>query len=173
MNNNYIIHWGIRGQKWGVRRYRNTDGTLTEAGKRRYDRDIRENKGKKKENRIDTSSPDPNRWVKEDLTRSRKLAQESKNFTTDLDNLNRSIPSGRSKSKRSDLSKMSDKEMRDKINRELLERQYDQLFSEVKQSKVEKGREVAKDTLAVVGGVLGVTASSLGIALAAKELRGK
>ena len=32
----YLMHHGIRGQKWGVRRYENPDGTLTEAGKRRY-----------------------------------------------------------------------------------------------------------------------------------------
>lgn len=32
----YLAHHGIKGQKWGVRRFRNEDGTLTEAGKRRY-----------------------------------------------------------------------------------------------------------------------------------------
>lgn len=31
-----LFHWGIKGQKWGVRRYQNEDGTLTEEGKRRY-----------------------------------------------------------------------------------------------------------------------------------------
>lgn len=42
MTNDYIIcygelyHWGIKGQKWGVRRYQNKDGTLTPAGKKRY-----------------------------------------------------------------------------------------------------------------------------------------
>lgn len=34
--NYYIAHWGIKGQKWGLRRFRNYDDTLTEAGKRRY-----------------------------------------------------------------------------------------------------------------------------------------
>ena len=33
---NELYHWGIKGQKWGVRRYQNKDGTLTSAGKKRY-----------------------------------------------------------------------------------------------------------------------------------------
>ena len=32
----YLIHHGVKGQKWGVRRYQNTDGSLTAAGKRHY-----------------------------------------------------------------------------------------------------------------------------------------
>ena len=30
-----ICHHGVKGQKWGVRRYQNKDGTLTDAGKKR------------------------------------------------------------------------------------------------------------------------------------------
>lgn len=33
---NSIYHFGIKGQRWGIRRYQNEDGTLTEEGKRRY-----------------------------------------------------------------------------------------------------------------------------------------
>lgn len=33
---NYLAHHGIKGQKWGVRRFQNEDGTLTEEGKARY-----------------------------------------------------------------------------------------------------------------------------------------
>ena len=36
MTNNELYHHGILGQKWGVRRYQNPDGSLTNAGKRRY-----------------------------------------------------------------------------------------------------------------------------------------
>ena len=33
MYNTYLYHHGIKGQKWGVRRYQNPDGTLTAEGK--------------------------------------------------------------------------------------------------------------------------------------------
>lgn len=32
-----LYHHGVKGQRWGVRRYRNEDGSLTDAGKRHYD----------------------------------------------------------------------------------------------------------------------------------------
>lgn len=33
-----LYHYGIPGQKWGVRRFQNPDGTLTEKGKKRYEK---------------------------------------------------------------------------------------------------------------------------------------
>lgn len=35
MDSNELCHHGIKGQKWGVRRYQNKDGSLTYAGKKR------------------------------------------------------------------------------------------------------------------------------------------
>lgn len=36
MNEYELYHHGIKGMKWGVRRYQNSDGSLTSAGKKRY-----------------------------------------------------------------------------------------------------------------------------------------
>ena len=32
----YLAHHGIKGQRWGIRRYQNPDGSLTEAGRKRF-----------------------------------------------------------------------------------------------------------------------------------------
>ena len=37
-NTHYLAHHGIKGQKWGVRKYQNADGSLTAAGQGRYNK---------------------------------------------------------------------------------------------------------------------------------------
>lgn len=180
MENNELYHYGIKNMKWGVRRYQNTDGTLTEAGRKRYARDAKEKeydkydtetgkyyKESKKNDRSDLMI-DANRYAKEDLSRTKRLTDEAGNLTRNLKNANDT--SMRNKPKNTmDLSEMSDKEMRDQINRALLERQYNDMFAPQTTSK---GREHVSKVLESAGSVLAVTSSALGIALAIKELRG-
>lgn len=167
MVNNELYHYGTKGMKWGVRRYQNKDGSLTPRGKKRYDRDVRENNAKKKDNRINIDGPDPNRWVKEDIDRSRKATNAASDTVRELQRINNST-SKKSKT-RMDLSQMSDQELRNRINRERLEREYNDMFAP---QKVSKGRQYVSNTLEVAGTALAIGSSALGIALAIKELKG-
>ena len=167
MANDYLVHWGVKGMKWGVRRYQNKDGTLTNAGKKRYDRDIRENNAKKKDNRINIDGPDPDRWVKEDIDRTRRATNSASDTVRELQKVNNAT--SRKSKTRMDLSKMSDQELRNRIQRERLEREYNDMFAP---QKVSKGRQYVTNTLEAAGTVLAIGSSALGIALAIKELKG-
>ena len=36
ISENELCHWGIKGMRWGIRRYQNPDGTLTSKGRKKY-----------------------------------------------------------------------------------------------------------------------------------------
>ena len=102
--NGELYHWGIKGMKWGRRRYQNADGTLTEEGRKRYD-------------------------VHEDYDKAH--------------------------SKKS-VRSMSDKELRSRINRVQMEKQYSDLTS-----KTAKGKKLIGAFISTAGTISAVTAAAI------------
>lgn len=64
-----LYHHGILGQKWGVRRYQNSDGSLTAQGKKRYGG-----------NSYKELTPEGKKKYKTDVAITRKLRSSKKNY---------------------------------------------------------------------------------------------
>lgn len=171
-NSTELYHHGVLGMKWGVRRYQNKDGTYTAAGQKRYAQEQSANAKRKKDKRVSEDAvKDPNYWVNEDYKNAKNVADSSAQMTRNLQNLNRDTTRGSSRNrKQMDLSSMSDKELRDAINRAQLERQYNDIYNP---ATVNRGREVVNNTLQVAGDVLTIGSTALSIALAIRSLSGK
>ena len=178
MDDMLLAHHGIKGQKWGVRRYQNEDGTLTAAGKRRdranRDTDTMSHTELKSEvqrmnlekqyKKLSKELVDPTR-----LESTKKVVDSMSEFARKAQQIGQDSP-GQKKGKkpRLDLSEMSDKELRERINRELMERQYSDLFA--KPETVSRGESFVNKALENVGTVLSVAGSALSVALAIREL---
>lgn len=125
------MHHGIKGQKWGVRRFQNDDGTLTAEGKARY-----AISGGAFKAAVKTA-------VKKTGQAAVKLLKKAKQGVADKvdDKLDQMNP-----------SRMSDQELRDKLNRLNMEKQYKQIVSEMnrKPKKEHKAAKFVGNTLKTV-----------------------
>ena len=176
-----LYHHGVIGMKWGVRRYQNKDGTLTNAGKRHY----REGSGSSSDSSSGSSSDnarkkrkdyvnrafEQNIKVGKDKANTSAAEKMAKNFSNTIDDTRKvgdAVYKLKKKKKPSvDLSKMSDAELRDRINRMDLERRYLSLTSE----EVSKGKQYFDSALDVAAGIAGITGSIVGTIALMKTLR--
>ena len=87
---NELTHWGIKGQKWGVRRYQNEDGTLTEAGKRRYAKELHKRFEQTEDEYVTASNKHRffKKLAEDDPDSSDKVAGVLSNLTGDYEDLN-------------------------------------------------------------------------------------
>ena len=165
-----LYHSGVKGMKWGVRRYQNEDGTLTELGKRRVSRYNEGRKDNKKLNEDKMTKEEKTviaeNFVSDDIKNTKKTLDDSRNAISNIKNIVREIPTKR---ERLDLSNMSDQELREQINRERLEREYNDLFS--KPSRTEKAKKITLDIINGIGMTLAVGTSAVALASAIYNLK--
>lgn len=250
-----LAHHGIKGQKWGVRRFQDEDGHLTPAGKKRYSdddgdesntglvpyksktdtddsskttekaydpdeifdapkKDSESETGNKKKSTVylddddfniyddttkssksktkdtkngDSASKAPkideavlreaidegrekrNKRINENLKNASDISKTAGKLSTDLGNAYDSIV--KVNVPRMDLNHMSNKEMQDRIQREALERQYDQMFN-VDRQRVQAGKDRVVNTLKTVGTIVTVGSVALDLALKIRKARG-
>lgn len=161
--NNTLCHHGIKGQKWGVRRYQNPDGSLTDAGEKRARRQAMVDKAFTKSIK--------NGKDKEPISPAEKMLKDANNAMDRASRISNSVQNIKAdkerKKRNSGISSMTDEELRSAVNRMNLERQYKSLSDE----KISAGMSHVNETLNIVGSAVGITASVVGIVTAMKGLR--
>ena len=74
----YLMHHGIKGQKWGIRRFQNEDGSYTNAGKERR---LREHRGNRRSNTLrEARRRDINSMTTKELKEYNDRLQAEQNF---------------------------------------------------------------------------------------------
>lgn len=170
---NELYHHGVKGQKWGIRRYQNKDGSLTLAGKKRalkmqdqYTRFSNDKKYRDKDGNLTYKGRKKSLKMKEkysDLT-----GKQLKKYPTKSKNSTSTAP------KQKSVKEMSNQEIQDKIDRMNLENKYRAMMNErssnVSKKEVSKGRKFVEEVLTNAGKNVATQAAVWAMGTAANKL---
>lgn len=143
-----LRHHGIKGQKWGVRRFQNKDGSLTADGKKRYGADDYKNTLDK----VNSAGK-----IVDEVRKYNNSAQKS----SDPD-MERRI--------RKSINNMSDKELQQRVQRLSMEDNYTRMM--MHRENLEKGESFVNKALNISTTALQGAATALTIAMILKQLKG-
>lgn len=136
----YLVHHGIKGQRWGVRRYQNEDGSYTKEGEKRRKRELE---------KIGSIGGNLN---------------QAKGSVNDVRNTVRDIADKKKQKEKlsalDDAKNMTDEELKERIARLNLENNY---VNAISQQQVSNGASTVDTILAVTGTLLGIAATGVGI----------
>ena len=123
---NSLQHWGVKGMRWGVRRYQNADGTLTPAGKKRYDKEM----SKLKEEAKTLRNKQRTQAKMDKLDAQRRKVENLRKKDDELESKKDKPAVETSKKDTKNYKMMSDDVLREKIARLELEKKYRELSSQ-------------------------------------------
>lgn len=129
-----LYHWGIKGMKWGQRRYQNKDGSLTPAGRKRYNQEVESLKAREKV--IKNREREVARQAKLDAKKAdldaREAALNANNKKNDSGKKSRTERKAEkaAANKPKSIADMTDDELNEAINRARMENTYKQLRPE-------------------------------------------
>lgn len=145
-----LRHHGIKGQKWGVRRFQNKDGSLTPAGRKRYG-----------DSDIDYKS------TLDKVNSAGKIVEEVKKYS---DSAQKSNDPNMERRIRKSINEMSDSELQKRVQRLNMEDNYTRMM--MHRENLERGESFVNKALNVSSAALQGAATALTIAMLVKQLKG-
>ena len=160
-----LQHHGIKGMKWGRRRFQNADGSLTPAGVKRY-RDEAENIERQLNGRKSTTVDDYQNAIKKTKTIGEGV-DTARKFNDDVKRIKDPKLERRI---RKSTEEMSDKELQQRVQRLNMEDNYTRMM--MHREHLKQGEDYVSKALDLTAVALRGSTTLLTIALLAKQLRG-
>ena len=162
----FLMHWRTKGSKNGVRLYQYPDGSLTPLGREHYGigpaRKGYTVIGESSSSSGESSNAKSGRWFKQNIKSGKdkapmspaeKTAKESQRMVDETRGIAQAARRIKMRNAQTeDLSEVSDAELRARINRLNMERQYATLTTE----DTGQGLETAADILSILGGTVAI-----------------
>jgi len=153
-----FVHYGVKGMKWGIRRYQNPDGSLTPLGRTRLGGKAVKEHNKATKALIKGKTEKAEKHIQKFDKIDKKIPKEADELAERFEK-----ESFYNQKKSRDASKLSYDELSERIGRLKTESDYKKLMKNRENPDVERGIEAGKQTAEKIGKT---TIAALGTSLA-------